>query len=127
MIREKKYIKRKCRQSIFVPGQCTNLRMIIDRMLDGKAINEQVRTSTPLTPDGEVDDDFNTGTRELLDMVDYQEVAEEVEQARKKHEERVAKEKAERHQKEIDALVDAEVKKRLNIIHQSDSDPDVTK
>lgn len=69
---------RKFDKGIFIPGKCKDLRTLINRMVNGQPLNESLAEHQPLPPDGMNADDFDTGTREVLDLIDQQELANDV-------------------------------------------------
>lgn len=72
-----------------------SLRSILDRVGKGLPCNAKIAQHTPLPPDGDNMEDFDTGTEEYLDLVDVQHLSEKV---TKHYEEQVEKQK-EAHQK----------------------------
>ncbi len=93
------------------PNQTTSLRTILDRVSQGLPINAKIAKHTPLPPDGDNMEDFDTGTEEYIDLVDVQKLDERIkaqkeEAFRKQNEER---EKAKK--KAFDEAVQAELQK----------------
>ena len=60
------------------PQQATSLRAILDRVSQGLPINAKIAKHTPLPPDGDNPDDFDTGTEEYIDLVDVQHLNERI-------------------------------------------------
>lgn len=98
---------------IVVPDQCVNIRAVLDRISQGQPINAQLRQHTPLPPDGLNMDDFDTGTEEILDLVDAQEVAERVEKAQEEQAKAVKKKRDEQNAAAFEQRVAEEVAARL--------------
>ncbi len=103
---------------IVVPDQCVNIRAVLDRISQGQPINAQLRQHTPLPPDGLDMNDFDTGTEEILDLVDAQEVAERVEKAQEEQAKAAKKKRDEQAQAALEQRVAAEVAKRLVALEQ---------
>lgn len=98
---------------LHIPNCTTSLRSILDRTSQGLPVNTRVAKHTPLPPDGENLEDFETGTAEYLDLVDVQKLDEKqreyyAEQKRKQKEEAERKK-----QEEFDAEVAKKVAEQL--------------
>lgn len=81
MIRDKKYYRkprRTFKQSISEPNQSIQLRTIIDRLANGLPVQTKMREHVPLPPDGELLDDFESGTEEFTDITDVVAMQEEL-------------------------------------------------
>lgn len=48
----------------------TNMRQLLNRIARGESVDKMPKEHVPLPPDGEIEDDFDTGTEEILDIVD---------------------------------------------------------
>ncbi len=95
--------------SITTPNQSISLRTILSRIGNGEPINAKLRKHEPLPPDGEIDDDFETGTREILDLTDVQRIAEELEEKEQQHRDELEKKRQQQREEEFEA----EVAKRI--------------
>lgn len=94
------HYRRPCNnQRLFKPNQTTSLRAILNRAMSGLPINAKIARHEPLPPDGDDMEDFSTGTEEILDLVDAQEVSDTIAQryadAEKKQREAVEKRRKE--------------------------------
>ena len=98
---------------IVVPDQCVNIRAVLDRISQGNPINVQLRQHTPLPPDGLDMNDFDTGTEEILDLVDAQEVSERVEKAQLEQAKAAKKKRDEQNAAAFEQRVAEEVAARL--------------
>lgn len=81
MIRDKKYYRkprRTFKKSIAEPNQSIQLRTIIDRLANGLPVQTKMREHIPLPPDGELLDDFDSGTEEFTDITDVIAMQEEL-------------------------------------------------
>lgn len=81
MIRDKKYYRKPRRtfnRSIAEPNQSIQLRTIIDRLANGLPVQTKMREHVPLPPDGELLDDFESGTEEFTDITDVVALQEEL-------------------------------------------------
>lgn len=72
------------RLGITIPEQSLDLRTVFKRISKNQAINARIRTHVPLPPDGEDEDDYNAGTREILDPVDVLEMVAEIDDRKRK-------------------------------------------
>lgn len=88
------------------------LREVVDRMIDGKPISYTLRQHKPLPPDGEDENDFDTGTREINDLVDVFELSEEIAAAKQKAAKEDAEKSAEAQRSAFQKAVDEEIAKR---------------
>lgn len=107
-----KKVIRKFPEELVVEEPKQDLRMILDRMLSDEPTNSNIRYHKPLPPDGDDIVDFDTGTTQLLDLVDQQQYEEELEQhltAQQKEQQAAAEAKA---KAEFDARVDEAIKQR---------------
>ena len=114
MEKKNKLWRRKCNKvNLCKPNQSTSLRAILDRVSMGLPINAKMAKHTPLPPDGDDMDDFDTGTEEYIDLVDVQQLDERIKEQHFKAEEaqRNARDKAK--EEELNKLVEAELAKRL--------------
>lgn len=85
---------RKCRGMGLTILPERDLRGILDDLLDNGRLSSKIRQHSPLPPDGDDPADFDSGTRELNDLVDVQELSEEIEAQRESlHHQQVEKEK----------------------------------
>ena len=74
-----RFPKRKCNgPSLTIPDASLSVRVLMDRVAEGKPINSKISRHVPLPPDGPVDDDFETGTEEILDVTDAVQHAEKI-------------------------------------------------
>lgn len=98
----KRYPRRKLDpRGITIPESSLNIRVLIDRTAKGLPVNARLSKHVPLPDDGMIDDDFETGTEEILDVTDAVEHADKI----RKELEYVAKKKEEALQQEIGAEV----------------------
>ena len=98
--------------SITVPEMSISLRTIMDKACHGEPINTALRQHKPLPPDNASEEDFETGTREIIDLNDIhqlqQEIEAKVEEQKKKQDEVQQKKKDEAFAR----AVDDEIKRR---------------
>ena len=101
------------------PCSSVSLRTIIDRSTKGLPINAKLPEHQPLPPDGDNMDDWNTGTEEIIDLVDAQQASEKVkayyDEQEKKKQEAIDKKKEE----EFNNAVEAEIARRAEQVQQS--------
>lgn len=71
-------------RSITIPDSSLSIRVLIDRTAKGLPVNARMSKHISLPPDGELLDDFTTGTEEILDVTDAMEHADKI-KAEMKH------------------------------------------
>lgn len=98
--------------SLTVPSQSVSLRDIMDRAVKGLPINTKLKEHTPLPPDGASDEDFETGTREYIDLNDVYELQQEIEKKVEEEQQKKKDEEKEKEDKAFSDAVDAEIKRR---------------
>lgn len=86
-------------RSITTPDCSLSIRVLIDRTAKGLPVNARLSKHIALPPDGELLDDFSTGTEEILDVTDAMEHADKI-KAEMKH---IADEKEKAMQQAIEA------------------------
>ena len=96
-----------------------NLRQILDSMLKGNGMDTTIRKHEPLLPDGENPDDFESGTQEILDLVDQQHLEEQIQEfldssAKQQKAQTEAQQKA-----AFDKAVEDEIARRTNTTEQA--------
>ena len=57
-------------KSITIPDCSLSARVLIDRCAKGLPVNAKMSKHIPLPADGNIDDDWDTGTEEILDVTD---------------------------------------------------------
>lgn len=108
--------------SLIMPDGYKHPREIIDSMRRGTATTGTLHEHKPLPPDGENDDDFDTGTEEYLDIVDGMEAAERYNAKIAELEKQQAELQAKQHQQQIDDEVAKQLAARLSK-ERSDIEP----
>ena len=88
-----------------------NLRQILDSMLKGNSMDTTIRKHEPLLPDGENPDDFESGTQEILDLVDQQHLEEQMQEVLDAH--------AKQQKAAFDKAVEDEIARRTNTTEQA--------
>ena len=111
MINNDKLWRRSCTKSMCKPNQSVSLRAILDRTTSGLPVNAKIAQHTPLPPDGDDMDDFETGTAEYIDLVDVQHMSERVQEDFRKKKEDAAKKAEEERKKAFDEAVQLELQK----------------
>ena len=79
--------------NITIPEASLSIRTLIDRTSKGVPVNARLSKHVPLPADGEILDDWDTGTEEIIDVVDAVEHADKIKRdlayvVKKKEEER---------------------------------------
>lgn len=92
-----------------------SLREVVDAMLTGKPVNNNLRTHTPLPPDGEDEEDFEFGTREINDLVDLQQLSDEIEAKTAEQVKAQAEETANAEREAFEKAVNDEIAKRTEL------------
>lgn len=116
-IEEHKYYKvkrtiRRFGDTSLVISPREDLRSMLDRMIDGKPVNTSVTKHEPLPPDSEIDDDnFDTGTREILDLVDAQVLSDDIAAVSESETAKALNAKKEAEDKRFEDAVRAEVER----------------
>lgn len=93
-------------------GTFVHPRRFIDAITTGESISSSMKEHTPLPPDGEAFDDWDTGTEEMLDLVDAAEMAETAQKKVAEYQKAVAEQQAAAKKKAFEEAVAAEVAKR---------------
>lgn len=110
MEKHDKLWRRPCNKvNLCKPQQSTSLRAILDRVSQGLPINAKIAKHTPLPPDGDDLEDFDTGTDEYLDLVDIQHLNERIEKSKEDHEKAQQKAREDAKKKAFDDAVQAEI------------------
>lgn len=66
------------KHSITIPEASLSVRTLIDRTAKGKPVNARLSKHVPLPDDGTIQDDFETGTEEIIDIVDAVEYSDKI-------------------------------------------------
>ena len=108
---KRRYTVRDCSKQHYTsaPDAHRSMRSILDRIARGQNINEMPKEHHVLPPDGEDVNDFETGTEEVLDIVDAQRIADRVAEKIAKYE----KDKADADKAKADADFNAKVEEEL--------------
>ena len=64
--------------SLTIPEASLSVRTLIDRTSKGLPVNARLSKHIPLPADGMIDDDWETGTEEILDVVDAEAHADKI-------------------------------------------------
>lgn len=104
---------RKYEEDLYTAEPRSTLREIYDSMLTGTSLNSPIRRHEPLLPDGDGEDDFDAGTREVVDLVDQQELERDIQTVKDKLQQQQQKQQQEASDKAFEERVSAEVAKRL--------------
>ena len=94
------------------PDAYVSHRTLLDRIARGQSIVNPPREHSVLPPDGDNLDDFETGTEEILDVVDAQRIQEETERTINEAKEARKKKKEEEDKAALDKLVAEEIARR---------------
>lgn len=65
-------------RSMTIPEASLSIRVLIDRTSKGLPVNARLSKHIPLPADGELMDDYETGTEEILDVTDAVEYADKI-------------------------------------------------
>lgn len=105
------------------PDAYVSHRTLLDRIARGQSIVNPPREHSILPFDGDNLDDFETGTEEILDIVDAQRIQEETERVIEEAKEARRKKKEEEDKAELDKRVEDEIARRSAPSPAPDPDP----
>lgn len=88
------------------------LREILNSMLVGDGLEHTIREHKPLEPDGEDPNDFDSGTQEIVDLVDQQHLEEQIEELLDKERKAQLDQQQKQQQAEFDKAVEEAIAKR---------------
>lgn len=101
------HYRRPCNnQRLFKPNQTVSLRAILNRAMSGLPINAKIARHEPLPPDGDNMEDFTTGTEQILDLVDAQEISETIAQRYADAEKKQREAQEKRRKEEYEAAIE---------------------